>query len=53
VTLDETEEVINVLRLTREADAAAVLKELEDGTWMGCVDGVDPRRLWPVGRKSP
>jgi bifunctional oligoribonuclease and PAP phosphatase NrnA len=35
VTLDETEEVINVLRLTREADAAAVLKELEDGTWKG------------------
>ncbi len=35
VTLDETEEIINVLRSTRGADAAAVLKELEDGNWKG------------------
>lgn len=35
VTLDETEEIINVLRSTRGADAAAVLKELEDGDWKG------------------
>lgn len=35
VALDETEDVINVLRSTRDTDAAAVLKELDDGTWKG------------------
>lgn len=35
IGLDETEDVINVLRSTREADAAAILKELPDGRWKG------------------
>lgn len=35
VTLDETEELINVLRSVQGADAAAMLKEQPDGRWKG------------------
>ncbi|HVL80715.1 MAG TPA: bifunctional oligoribonuclease/PAP phosphatase NrnA [Actinomycetota bacterium] len=33
ISFDETDELIDVLRSIREADVAAVLKELEDGRW--------------------
>lgn len=35
IRMDDTEEVINVLRQARGADTTAVLKELEDGNWKG------------------
>lgn len=35
IAMDDTEEVINVLRQARDADATAVLKELTDGNWKG------------------
>lgn len=35
IGMDDTEEVVNVLRLARDVDATAILKELEDGNWKG------------------
>lgn len=35
ITMDDTEEVINVLRQVRGADVTGVLKELSDGRWKG------------------
>lgn len=35
IRMDDTEEVVNVLRSARDVDATAILKELEDGNWKG------------------
>lgn len=35
VTLDDTDDVIDTLRATRDADVTVLLKELDDGSWKG------------------
>ena len=35
ITMDDTDELINTLRATRDADVAVLFKELEDGRWKG------------------
>lgn len=35
ITMDDTDELINTLRATRDADVAVLLKELDDGRWKG------------------
>src|SRR5919108_1911781 len=35
VTMDDTDDVIDILRTTRDADVTVLFKELDDGTWKG------------------
>ncbi len=35
VTMDDTDELINTLRATRDCDVTVLFKELEDGSWKG------------------
>jgi phosphoesterase RecJ-like protein len=35
VTMDDTDDVIDTLRATRDCDVTVILKELEDGRWKG------------------